>query len=374
MGREYTHIPAHIPPREHTRAQRSYTAPIFACATMNHPALSVRTFAAVLALCALAACSSAPPHPELEDATETAPLEEITQAPASNSAISRAPDTPIPIATQVQASASKPVKKRAAKLHKSARTPATRRTRKAAPTPEAPKTALQPTAPSERTVITRGQRSVRAAPDESLSFAHLMQQRDNAFIVISKKDYYLSVYEQQPQGAVLLARYDCAIGLNSGNKTRRGDMRTPHSAPGAPFHISAIVDSSRWELDFHDGRGKIRAYGPYFLRLDVPGFRSIGIHGSTNVRDSVPGRASEGCIRLRDEDIVQLRETYAFEGMPVIIKDEATGDLPFETSAMQRQGITRRRGAPLDTPQAAKKSARNAGKANTARKNKSAKK
>jgi hypothetical protein len=36
----------------------------------------------------------------------------------------------------------------------------------------------------------------------------------------------------------------------------------------------------------------------------------------------VPGRASEGCIRLRDPDIIQLKERYAHLNMPVIIKDE----------------------------------------------------
>ena len=34
----------------------------------------------------------------------------------------------------------------------------------------------------------------------------------------------------------------------------------------------------------------------------------IGIHGSTNNESSVPGRGSEGCIRLRDDDLIQLKE------------------------------------------------------------------
>ena len=175
-----------------------------------------------------------------------------------------------------------------------------------------------------------------------------MQKRENAFIVISKKDYYLYVYEQQgASGAVLLARYDCAIGLAPGNKTQPGDLRTPHSPPEQPFTISEIAASADWKHDFGDGRGKIPAYGKYFLRLDVPGYNSIGIHGSTNNRETVPGRASEGCIRLRDEDIIDLRETYAFEGMRVIIKDDDAGDLPFEIAAMQGQNITRKRGAAI---------------------------
>ncbi|MBQ1582906.1 MAG: L,D-transpeptidase [Prevotella sp.] len=46
---------------------------------------------------------------------------------------------------------------------------------------------------------------------------------------------------------------------------------------------------------------------------------AIGIHGSTNNESSVPGRGSEGCIRLRDDDLIQLKENYAFVGMKVVI-------------------------------------------------------
>jgi lipoprotein-anchoring transpeptidase ErfK/SrfK len=55
------------------------------------------------------------------------------------------------------------------------------------------------------------------------------------------------------------------------------------------------------------------------MRLNTPGFKGIGIHGSTNNESSVPGRGSEGCIRLRDDDLIQLKEKYAFVGMRVVI-------------------------------------------------------
>ena len=49
----------------------------------------------------------------------------------------------------------------------------------------------------------------------------------------------------------------------------------------------------------------------------------------------MPGRASEGCIRLRDADIITLKEKYAYVGMPVIIKGENEGLLPFEARLEQ---------------------------------------
>jgi len=195
----------------------------------------------------------------------------------------------------------------------------------------------------ERVVLDYGKRAIRIAPDETISKPGLMRDRQRCFIIMSKKDYYLYVYEVQGKDTVMLARYDCAFGLKKGNKERRGDMRTPNSTMSKPFTISQIQDASTWKHDFGDGRGNIKSYGNFFLRLVTPGHSGIGIHGSTNNEESVPGRASEGCIRLKDADIIDLRNNYAFMGMNVIIKSEMEDDLPFEIKAMRKQHIERLR-------------------------------
>ena len=150
---------------------------------------------------------------------------------------------------------------------------------------------------------------------------------NGSFIVISKKDLNLRVYSKD---STLLAEYPCCLSKNKGNKQKKGDMRTPESPEGQPFKITAIQDASTWRHDFKDGRGNIKAYGHWFLRLLTPGHSGIGIHGSTNNESSVPGRASEGCIRLRDNDIITLKEKYAYVGMPVYIKAEGQGLYPWE--------------------------------------------
>lgn len=202
---------------------------------------------------------------------------------------------------------------------------------------------------SERVVIDYGNRTIRTQPDESLSFPELMKNKKNCFLLLSKKDYYLYVYEPQGKDTIMLARYDCAFALKKGDKTKQGDMRTPHcSSFDSPFSVSEIKNSKDWCHDFGDGRGSIRSYGEYFIRLRLDGHqcsgnRSIGIHGSTNNAESVPGRASEGCIRLKDVDIKQLRETFVTENMKVIIKAETVDDYPFEIKAMKKQNIIRKR-------------------------------
>ena len=154
-------------------------------------------------------------------------------------------------------------------------------------------------------------------------------EKEKSFIVISKKDLKLNVYADIDGDTLLLATFPVCLSLNKGQKIKSGDMKTPESEPGKPFKIKQIQDASTWEHDFGDGRGKIKAYGNWFLRLETP-FNGIGIHGSTNNEPTVPGRASEGCIRLKDKDIIILKENYAYVGMPVIIKTEDQGDLPFE--------------------------------------------
>ena len=148
--------------------------------------------------------------------------------------------------------------------------------------------------------------------------------KKNAFINISKTNRTLYVYERRCTGLTLIAAYPVCLGANSGNKERKGDLRTPECNNGKPFFICNIEDASTWTHDFSDGRGEITAYGNWFMRLkgDFVG-SGIGIHGSTGNRYSVPGRGSEGCIRLRDEDLIHLKENYAYVGMDVFIgKDE----------------------------------------------------
>lgn len=153
--------------------------------------------------------------------------------------------------------------------------------------------------------------------------------KGQAFIVISKKDLKLTVYAPVGGDTLPVAQFPVCLSRNKGQKEKEGDMRTPESEPGAPFTIEQIQPAGDWTHDFGDGRGAILAYGAWFLRLKT-GHSGIGIHGSTGNENTVPGRDSEGCIRMRDPDIITLKEKYARVGMPVIIKQEEQGLKPFE--------------------------------------------
>lgn len=110
-----------------------------------------------------------------------------------------------------------------------------------------------------------------------------------------------------------------ACGKNYGNKRRRGDCKTPEGR----FTVASIEDSHLWTHDFGDGKGQVKgAYGPWFIRLSVPGFRGIGIHG-THDPASMGKRASEGCIRLTNDNIAALAPRVAVGTTVVILPSQA---------------------------------------------------
>lgn len=166
----------------------------------------------------------------------------------------------------------------------------------------------------------------------------------NCYFVISKSDYRLYVYEKVEGGVCLRAHYPICYAQNEGPKERQGDRKTPESVGNTPFEICQIADASGWGHDFKDGRGYLKqAYGKWFMRLKLNGTplvanRSIGIHGSTNNGNSVPGRDSEGCIRLRDTDIVHLHDTFARVGTKVYIRSMTQGKTPAEEAAVKKLG------------------------------------
>ncbi|MBQ1221915.1 MAG: L,D-transpeptidase [Alistipes sp.] len=152
---------------------------------------------------------------------------------------------------------------------------------------------------------------VREVPVEREVIREVARYRLAGEVEISKRDMTLTV--RDTTGRVQLT-LPIACGKNRGQKQEEGDMRTPEGR----FYIQEINDSHLWKHDFGDGLGEIEgAYGGYFIRLFTPPHRGIGIHG-THLPSSIGERATEGCIRLKNEDLKELVR-YIYVGMPVVI-------------------------------------------------------
>jgi len=146
-------------------------------------------------------------------------------------------------------------------------------------------------------------------------------QRGEVKIVIKKHEFKLYCY----RGNSLLKSYPIAIGKNYGDKKRPGDKRTPEGN----FYIVSIENSKSWVHDFGDGKGAIKgAYGPWFLRLYTGADRTksgkkwngIGIHG-THDPSSIGKMITDGCIRMHNKDIEELRKFIKI-GTPVSILEK----------------------------------------------------
>ena len=143
-------------------------------------------------------------------------------------------------------------------------------------------------------------------------YKHKLNDINNtSFIVISKEDMMLRLIDFKGRE---IQKYPIACGKNYGNKETKGDLKTPEGL----FHVTEIEKASSWVHDFGDGKGEIPgAYGPFFIRLEVPGQKGIGIHG-THKPESIGTRDTEGCIRLNNEDLLKLvKQTHI--GMAVLI-------------------------------------------------------
>lgn len=141
--------------------------------------------------------------------------------------------------------------------------------------------------------------------------------------------YHLDIVKSEftlyiKKGDTLVKKYPIAIGKNPGDKQKSGDCRTPEGN----FYINRIQNSKNWVHDFKDGKGPIKgAYGPWFLGLYTgakktksgKSWKGIGIHG-THDPSSIGKMVSEGCIRMRNEDIMELKE-YVKIGTSVSIQN-----------------------------------------------------
>lgn len=149
--------------------------------------------------------------------------------------------------------------------------------------------------------------------EENLLTKYNMTQ---SFILVNKTEFKVEAIDDTGK---IVAIYPCALGKNSGQKEKEGDMKTPSGT----FPIDEIIDASGWTHDFKDGKGEIAgAYGPWFISLDTTvlskgQWGGIGIHG-THDPNSIGKRVSEGCIRLTNEDIQKLKD-FAKVGMKVVI-------------------------------------------------------
>ncbi len=140
----------------------------------------------------------------------------------------------------------------------------------------------------------------------------LLNSEYDYFIIVDKQVMRVKLYDHYGR---LKKSYKCACGKNYGNKRSKGDCRTPEGF----FQAGSVKNSTNWHYTDENGKRseKPGQYGPRFIRIITPGYSSTGIHG-TDAPWSIGGRRSHGCIRIKNENILELAD-YVTKGMPIII-------------------------------------------------------
>lgn len=140
----------------------------------------------------------------------------------------------------------------------------------------------------------------------------LLQNTHDGFIIVDKGRMKVIFYDRY---GVEQHSYGMCCAKNFGTKHKKADSRTPEGF----FSVEGTYDSTDWL--FTDDNGvqspKKGQFGPRFIRLATPVSSQIGIHG-TCAPWSIGGRSSHGCIRIKNENILELVKLVE-PGMPVIV-------------------------------------------------------
>lgn len=148
---------------------------------------------------------------------------------------------------------------------------------------------------------------------EDLSYAtKLLNNTYQRFLIVDKELMRVGLFDKY--GREILS-YGIACARNFGTKHRKADSRTPEGF----FSVEGVYNSTDWLFTDDNGytspaRGQ---FGPRFIRIKIPVTSQIGIHG-TAAPGSIGRRCSHGCIRVKNENILELVK-YVEPGMPVII-------------------------------------------------------
>ena len=140
----------------------------------------------------------------------------------------------------------------------------------------------------------------------------LLNSPYDRFIVVDKHRMRVILFDRYGREE---KSYRMACAKNYGSKHQKADSRTPEGF----FSAQGVYDSTDWL--FTDDNGvtskKRGQFGPRFIRLRTPVTSQIGIHG-TCAPWSIGARCSHGCIRITNEQIMELVE-YVEVGMPIIV-------------------------------------------------------
>jgi tetratricopeptide (TPR) repeat protein len=182
--------------------------------------------------------------------------------------------------------------------------------------------ALAEVQPELKNLLRATQSTSRAEKQVQLVPPLLLSEQAPYALVVEKRTQTARLYHWQ-QGTLEIERtYPVTTGQASGEKQRRGDLRTP--------------DGVYTVVDLIPGEQLPDLYGAFALPLNYPNAwdrqqgrngHGIWIHGSDRLTQPLRPRETRGCVVLRGEDLLTLVQLVRPQLTPVIIAET----IPFQS-------------------------------------------
>lgn len=144
----------------------------------------------------------------------------------------------------------------------------------------------------------------------------LLSERAPYGLVVEKRSQTARLYRWTSRGIALERTYPVTTGQASGEKQRRGDLRTPDGV----YTVQDLIPGDKLP----------EIYGPFALPLNYPNAwdrmrgrdgHGIWIHGSNRLTQPFRPRETRGCVVMRGEDLLHLANLVQPQLTPVIIAE-----------------------------------------------------
>lgn len=170
--------------------------------------------------------------------------------------------------------------------------------------------------PELKSMLRGGWPEEAPAARESGPPIHLGEGVDTA-IVVEKRTQTVRLYGRVANGVGLLKTYPCTTGQAEGAKQERGDLKTPDGV----YFFSDLLAGERLP----------NLYGVLALPLSYPNAwdrragrsgHGIWFHGSDRLTSPFTPRDTQGCVLMRNEDLLELAGLVQPLITPVLIAEE----------------------------------------------------
>ena len=149
-------------------------------------------------------------------------------------------------------------------------------------------------------------------------------------LVVEKRTQTLRLYGKRDGEVVLLQTYPCTTGQMPGVKERRGDLRTPDGV----YVVTDLLPGSRLPDVYGTLALPLSYPNAWDRRLRRSGY-GIWLHGSDRLGSPFTPRDTQGCVIVRNEDLLDLAHIIVPEVTPVLIAE----DVPYLPIAVWKAAV-----------------------------------